>query len=512
MGGPKRQWAGLLRAYEKGALQLGEAAVEMVDLVDYQAPYHQAEMARARQDIAAADRRGAETERQIGEHATALERACTEHGIQGDRPREELIQAVTTRIEPALQAAARAVREGAVGDAIKLYEQWVAWAHSSAEGEGEGDAEAKDGVAPPGPLLPSLKAMREAEDPPEGGACKVNLVPEFVRAPKSAQMDAASASAADGCIDAPAEIDWGIETTAAEGGGDAGGAPAIDWDVDVSEAAGPEAGGDESSPADGATGEGGVEGGVQPAIDWDITVDDVGANEEQTDAPEIKWDIDVTAASAGGADVADRSGEDAAAMMAEMMAGLDVEGESADTELMPPVWEVLLGKEGRTAVLNDLLELRAFLRVRHAEMSASSASSLMASGMHSMPDMVRDVTADGVDMLEKAVDAATVALTDGAMRELLLLHSSERALGRVAEAIERRRAHGGRLRATLEDVRVRRQQAQSSLAAHHAKLCVIAARAAAVRDRTAAQLCDMFAPRRINLIGQIATVAAYGQA
>ena len=47
MGGPKRQWAGLLRAYEKGALQLGEAAVEMVDLVDYQAPYHQAEMARA---------------------------------------------------------------------------------------------------------------------------------------------------------------------------------------------------------------------------------------------------------------------------------------------------------------------------------------------------------------------------------------------------------------------------------------------------------------------------------
>ena len=544
VGGPRREWAALVRAWEKNCLHLGEAATEIVELVDYQAPFHEKERDRARQATADADRREAEIERQMAEHEAQLARVCREHNIAGKRPREELLAGLANKLGPALAAGADAARSDAVGAAIDLYEQWVEWAHRGAD-EGASAANADTPVDAPDELLPALRALRAAETPPDGRERPVDLTPDYVRARGKAAGEAASggggagggsplaALAPDGAIapaginwdadvsesggngasagdGAPVEIDWGVgDVTPADADApeDEGAAAVVDWGISTDSA---------GAGADGGGGDGGTE------IDWDITVD-ASAESTATGAadgaapPTIDWDIDVREGGVGAESSHGGADTGAMDMMAGMMAALDVDGGSeagsreAPSDLVAPVWERLLHKDGRAAVVNDLLELGAFLKVRQAEMNAASTSSIMASSLHSMPDAVRDATVGSVGALAEKVCAATAALTAGDVRDLLLLHASERALGRVADAIERRRAHGARLRSTREDVRARRQQSQSSMAAHHAKLCSIATRAAELKRSVEAELCAMFAPTQVNVIGSIASVAAYGR-
>lgn len=125
-------------------------------------------------------------------------------------------------------------------------------------------------------------------------------------------------------------------------------------------------------------------------ISWDISIDDNGSGETATidwgietlsteptaadDTPiEIDWDI--TSAS----DVVDISSE---AFVEDMTAGITVEPAAPSTRV-----GLMNESDFRARVLNDLLELRAFLQQRAVELAATSQNVAFANQFHGSSGM-----------------------------------------------------------------------------------------------------------------------------
>lgn len=195
-------------------------------------------------------------------------------------------------------------------------------------------------------------------------------LPTLARAQRSGvRTDAGETNASAQAVEAAAEIDWGIEDEPATSCSTSECVEAdIDWGIDVVE----ESSGD---------------------IDWRIQQDSTGVDEDL------------------------KSGESGFDISAE-----DTEGVDAGPVDLSSVPE-------RALLVNDLLELEAFLSVRVEEMGKSEAINLLAS----MDLPLARLDRDQVAKLHASVSTTLERLNGDRAHQLIMLNSSERFIKRLAQ-------------------------------------------------------------------------------
>jgi hypothetical protein len=207
-------------------------------------------------------------------------------------------------------------------------------------------------------------------------------------------------------------VNWDLGDVGA-GGGDAGG---ISWDVEVA----PE----EATGEDAAAG---VSGG---AVDWGITAAEAGSSSgDAGGAPAVNWDIEITEADVAGAagPSIDWGGADDAAAAAAAGSGGTAQGvglEAAESA----VRRLVLDCDYRSELQDDLQELRAFLLQRRGEMRSGRGGGGAGGDFVQalLPEELQGVDLGVVEQLLVVVEAALEELNDKKLRQLLMIATSQR--------------------------------------------------------------------------------------
>jgi hypothetical protein len=313
---------------------------------------------------------------------------CIAHGISGGDIRGGLLS--LTADLPALVAdAVEALQAEGVSQGLQYYS---AIATSQQGQQQAADAAVPAGTAPQ--LLPVLCEVREGRTEPPAAAAGL-----------AQEQDAAQPSAA------------------AAGG--SGGGPELEWDVGADLEALEAAAGDSSVPGDAAAG-----------ISWDLDAADmaVAGNEaagaDEAAAGAISWDVEVEAAEEGGQAV-EAAPTDSSAGATDVSWDIGISGEGEDSSQKaaapahaasaaseaavvatadePATTRRLIGDAGyRAQLLDDLFELRAFLRQRLQELSGRSSALLMAAAAQQAEQHIGTDTAAA---MLAAVDAALAKLS-----------------------------------------------------------------------------------------------------
>ncbi|KAI8466248.1 MAG: hypothetical protein J3K34DRAFT_460987 [Monoraphidium minutum] len=447
LAGAAGVWDTIVKAYEKQNVFMGEAASSLVAAVDYELPYLRKQSTRYGQLISDADRKGGEYVKAAAAAAANYKAECARLGIQGADARAELAQ-LGRQLPGRFQSIVEELRAPLLGEAAAYYAAFVAYAHTP------------PGAAAAPALLPTLTEVRDGTTAPP--------------AARGGGGGAAAPAAGGGGI----EIDWdaalsggGGDTAAASGGeAEGGGGGGIDWDLDLSElaAAAAAGGGDD---ARGGSGE--AEGGGGPAISWDIELTEAAAEDGGAAAAPAP-----AAAPAAAAEDEDAAGAEAAALRL-----------GADAEY-------------RASLLDDLQELRAFLRQRAAELGGGGGGggSDLLSAL--LPPAVAAVDGRGAGRLLAGVEGALGALGDGGLRQLLLIAGSGRYVERLARELARKAGQEAKLLAAAAEVEARRHESRAALAGMGPKAAAVAERTRtaqrAVEGALSAQL-----GRRVNVLGEI---------
>ena len=456
LAGKAKAWDDVVRAYERDALHLPEAALTMTRGVDYDLPHHRAAVAKCAKQLQDLDRREGEYRRGATAARDAFVAACADLGVAPEarsRPGgfAAAVATLTDGLDDVFRDAAAAARAEPVGEAAAHYAEWIAWAHGR-------DATVEE-------LLPSLaRLLAFADDDPEPA--------------DDVQPGANEGGFSVGGDATPAEI------VAPPAGG-------IDWDLgDVTVE-------DESAP-----------GTVEPpagGIDWDLDVGEGDASGSGSGAPaEIDWNIEaeiVVEDAGGGVDSDSRANVDDDATAATVV-GLDVTAASSSAR---PFSAVLARQAFRAGVVDNLLELRAFLRQRASDLRGKEATTLLSSA----PASIRaNVSPDAMSSLADACEAPVRVLRRDAARRALLVSTSARFRDRLAAQLEAKGALEGKLLAALGDVDERRAETRlrRSQAAARAETTRRALRD--VKSTVEAFVSKQYEGRATNVIGEINTALA----
>jgi hypothetical protein len=155
----------------------------------------------------------------------------------------------------------------------------------------------------------------------------------------------------------------------------------------------------------------------------------------------------------------------------------------------------------RSAVANELLELRAFLAQRHKELGTTEEA--LAAAAPGAPDAIARATRESVAAARDAAAAAATALTCRRTREWLLIESSPAFLERLVRSVEGRASAQRKLGATLADVEARRQAARRQLAESAAQLSALQQRMRRVKASAEAAISAMYGGRPVHIIGEL---------
>eukprot|EP00898_Chlorokybus_atmophyticus_P000049 jgi/Chlat1/1044/Chrsp110S01555 len=458
------EWEAIVRAYEKDNILLAEAAQILTQNVDYEVPFLRKQASRAQQQLVDLDRREAELRRGAAASAHKYKQACEELGIAGKDLKGEL-RALAKQLPAALQEAVACMRQEAVGSACALYSTYTLRHHTPREGSA---AE----------LLPALAEVRASNDEPSAEMPVLNFAalqsePTSTAEPEAPPLVINWDAAADPQQDSgtPPTISWDVDVSDTSTL-----PPAINWDIDVA-----------AEPADGV-----IVDAEPPAIDWNIEVTDEAAE------PTINWDIDVPDA---GTEV---HAEDAHA------SEVGVETDSTPRTSMtdgskPSTAERLMATDFRNQLLNDLLELQAFLRVRKVEVQFGGMQSLLRTAYAEDSQGIHE-SDKPLEAMEAAVAAATKALLARRTRELTLIHTSPRYVERLLAVLKSKASQSFRLQDGLADVDVRRREVRSQLAKIHPNLQALITRMRDLKLMAENRVSALYSNRPVNIIGEINNV------
>jgi len=481
LAGKAKAWDDVVRAYERDALHLPEAALTMTRGVDYDLPHHRAAVAKCAKQLQDLDRREGEYRRGATAARDAFVAACADLGVAPEarsRPGgfAAAVATLTDGLDDVFRDAAAAARAEPVGEAAAHYAEWIAWAHGR-------DATVEE-------LLPSLaRLLAFADDDPEPTD---DVQPGANEGGFSVGGDATPAE----IVAPPAGgIDWDLGDVTVEDESAPGTveppAGGIDWDLgDVTVE-------DESAP-----------GTVEPpagGIDWDLDVGEGDASGSGSGAPaEIDWNIEaeiVVEDAGGGVDSGSRANVDDDATAATVV-GLDCTAASSSAR---PFSAVLARQAFRAGVVDNLLELRAFLRQRASDLRGKEATTLLSSA----PASIRaNVSPDAMSSLADACEAPVRVLRRDAARRALLVSTSARFRDRLAAQLEAKGALEGKLLGALGDVDERRAETRlrRSQAAARAETTRRALRD--VKSTVEAFVSKQYKGRATNVIGEINTALA----
>ena len=525
--GKAKAWDDVVRAYEKDALHLPECGATMTRATDLETPFRRRENAKLAKQLVDSGRRETELRRSAVAAKEKFASLCADvfgETTIDETPRDEvafrgLLDGLVARLDSVFDAAVAAARTDAVGEAAEHYARWTEWAHGNLIHPGGGGEKNENTFSPSvavaslTPHLARLRAMSAAEAEALGRVSR-NASADPDKSVPSSTNDDASLS-----LDHPAGgIDWDVDVApteaSAKGLGSTPPAGGVDWDVDVAatEAASAESnGGDEradlSTPVE---------------IDWDVgdvvDVSDadqtsgtgVEATTEATSAPiEIDWDVgDVVVVEDAGAEQKrfdlstrreDAGEEDGTPFANENDERLNASPDDSDSCRLG---RALADREFRACVLDDLLELRAFLSQRAADASRVSGES--AALLSSAPAAIR-ARSDVHELrrLAAACEAPVLALAEDGARRLLLLSASERFRARLASDLLAASRLEAKLLAHADEARQRRSETRRALRREARRAEAAAKALGEVKLFAERTISAMYKGRTVHIIGEI---------
>jgi hypothetical protein len=336
---------------------------------------------------------------------------CEKLGITGSGAAVQAeLQQLTSQLPGLFERLVSELRSPQLQPAIAYYQAFTQYAHG---GSGNGAGKQQEAAALPD-VLPVLTEVRSRATPAWTGAADAanNVAPTSAAA--SGGIDwGISADGGDAAAPGAAAADGGItwdlgDLPAASAGAGASDAAAagISWDLGAEAAA---AAAEAPAEGDAAAAAG---GGGGPSLNWDIDLSGVDMEASGQDAAAgaggINWDVDTPAA-------ADEGGSAAA--------GGSSSGGGAAARDASAAW-LQHDSEYRARLVDDLQELRAFLRSRAAGLSGSSSSQDLLRAL--APDVVASTDARDVAAMLGVVEGCLARLADERLRQLLMIASSAR--------------------------------------------------------------------------------------
>ncbi|GLC43473.1 hypothetical protein PLESTM_001477200 [Pleodorina starrii] len=484
LSGPAATWDKIVKAYEKQYVFLGECAGILVQNVDFEIPYLRKQTAKLNQQIVDCDRKHAECLRNATLCAAKYKEECKKLGIQGVSVRQEL-RGLASELPGMLRGVVDSLHDPRLQTAADYYAAFTRFAHAP---RGQRAAAVNASGLEPSTMLPTLFEIRARQTQPP--------------APAEAALAGPSESGVQEATTAGG-IDWDVAPQEGDGAAAAGAAIDIDWDVALG-------GGEEDAGAAGGGGEGG--GG----INWDFQVPaEASASAEAGDgaaeasaAPiAIDWDIEVDAVGDAVADAENNllggsEGEGTAAAAAGPTATAAMDPDDVAAARLEQ------DAEYRARLMDDLLELRAFLALRKAELSGSG-NELIAT---SVPEEVSSVDAAAVGSMLAAVQQSLGQLTTPRFRKLLLIATSKRYLDRLEASLKRQAGTEAKLLRQAGDVVARKHEARASLVGLAPRLAALVERTRRFKALSERSISAALGGKRtINVLGEINNMLAAGQ-
>ena len=519
LAGKAKAWDDVVRAYEKDALHLTECGATMTRTTDHEVPFRRKESAKLAKQLGDAERRETENRRNAvaAKEKFARVRADvfgSEVGSEGDgrgrflsddeTPRNEagfraLVDGLVARLDSVFDAAVAAARDDAVGDAAEHYARWTEWAHGERiRGVSDGDAVTVESLTP---YLSRLRAMSPSEAEALGGGSR-----------DQTRKNADDASTSDAVTVPPPStgIDWDVGAT------DSGPAPpAVEIDWDLGGAAG-EASAKVEPPSGGVDWDvdaSAVETAVE--IDWDVgdvaEVDAAGGSASAAEiavetAVEIDWDVGGVVVEDAGDEtpgpsepVREPDANEAGASAEDATNAVDETG--TRRSVSASLGRALADREFRARVLDDLLELRAFLAQRASDASSGESASLLATA----PAELRALGADPQELrrLAAACEAPVRVLSADGARRLLLLSASERARARLASDLFAASRLEGKLLACADEARERQAETRRLLQREARRAEAVGKALGEVKRFAEEAISAMYKGRTVHIIGEI---------
>ncbi|KAG6976673.1 hypothetical protein JG688_00001112 [Phytophthora aleatoria] len=454
-----KRWSALVRQYEKNNVFAAETARIIAQNTAFEIPFMKKSIQQNEKQVADNNRKMADLTRSIAEYKRKLETSCADMGIAGENFREEL-RHLPLELPSIFDGVAKAVCSDEIADAIEYHQALQVYLY---------DCEIP--VVAPVTESTSSSSSKKDKKSRKKGKKQVEVTEESeITADEPFELvvtphkffDAIEElrNASDELVETTATLDFEAEATE------------ISWDISL----------DDSGTADAGEIDWGIEtvASTEPAA----TVDDVPV--------EIDWDITTSDVVEPVSEANTSEAADAVGAVLEMAA---TTGKATRVGLLDD-------NEIRTRVLNDLLELRAFLRQRLVELSGSDSVAFANQFQGSSPLLEQQSTAK-IAELQSAVDQAVSLLTSKRLQQLVLIKTSERYLDRHVASLEmltkhmekcRREIHG------LEDKNVDLIDATKSV---QPQINALVTTTKKLKKELEAALPPLFKGYKVNIVGEV---------
>ncbi|CAM6030555.1 unnamed protein product [Sphagnum balticum] len=509
LSGSAGEWDAIVKVYEKELLFLGEAAQLMVQYTNYEIPYQKKQIVKVQQQLTDMERKEAEFRRNAAASAVKYQQACQELGIQGNDVRAELM-ALRKSLPAIFTEAVNAICSDTVGDSLELYQAFVSYAHQGPES---------------GLVLPTLRQVR---DHPPAAAASVPDRTEDNKASSAGLLVMSESSPSpeeQEALELKRDIDWNIEDV--DSGKVDKGDASINWDI------GHDAGVKIACEAE----ESG--GGIDWGIEQHLITDEAAGTEADNVGSDINWDIGIDTLPSGVTSSAESAqllegstdgvivkggddGEDGGGVNWD----IDVDDVGVDTlqsgseetgKVLPVIQdsriEQEMGRIGcfvqteyRNRLLDDLCELRAFVKQRLEEMGRHDTAALQNQVQAVMSPACTQHGSDTLLLMTLHIATALELLTARKTRDLSLLVTSSRFLDRLEASLLLKKQNELKLVESSRDLSQKRVTLRNSLTLLWPKQEAAVTRLREVKQNTEKTISSLYDGRPVNIIGDINTM------